>query len=304
MIEAPIGFAFGAGAVAAFNPCGFALLPAYLGLFLTAADEDGERGAAEVPVAARLVRAAGVATAVVAGFVAVFGLAGLLIARTAVTVQNYTPWITLVIGSALIPAGIAMLCGWTPKLRLPRIGRAGKGSGPAAMFWFGVSYATVSLSCTIPAFLVAVVTTFTEDGTAAGAVVFLAYTAGMASVLVLVTVAVATARAGLLAGMRRVLPWVNSAAGVLAVLAGAYVAWYGWYEIRVNAGGDPPEGPIRLVAETSGTVTGWVEALPAPALLGAGLAVSAALLAVAIRRTRHRTGHGPAAAEISRSTHT
>ncbi|HEX6337128.1 MAG TPA: hypothetical protein VFZ85_09245, partial [Jiangellaceae bacterium] len=30
----PLGFAFAAGTVSAFNPCGFPLLPTYLGLFL------------------------------------------------------------------------------------------------------------------------------------------------------------------------------------------------------------------------------------------------------------------------------
>src|SRR3990170_297595 len=30
----PVGYAFGAGMVSTVNPCGFALLPAYLGLYL------------------------------------------------------------------------------------------------------------------------------------------------------------------------------------------------------------------------------------------------------------------------------
>jgi hypothetical protein len=37
----PLGYAFGAGMVAAVNPCGFALLPAYLALFLGGRDADG-----------------------------------------------------------------------------------------------------------------------------------------------------------------------------------------------------------------------------------------------------------------------
>lgn len=35
-IIAPLGFAFGAGVAAAFNPCGFAMLPAYMGLYMGA----------------------------------------------------------------------------------------------------------------------------------------------------------------------------------------------------------------------------------------------------------------------------
>ena len=37
---APLGFAFAAGMVAAVNPCGFAMLPAYMGLYLGANDTD------------------------------------------------------------------------------------------------------------------------------------------------------------------------------------------------------------------------------------------------------------------------
>ena len=41
---APLGYAVGAGMLAAVNPCGFAMLPSYLGLYLGAAgdaDADG-----------------------------------------------------------------------------------------------------------------------------------------------------------------------------------------------------------------------------------------------------------------------
>lgn len=289
MIDAPLSFAYSAGAVAAFNPCGFALLPAYLGLFLAGdADHDGTgdvRGAATVRAWAR---AAAVAVAVATGFVAVFGVAAVLISQTAVTVQRYTPWATLVIGIALVPAGLAILAGWTPKLRLPRAGRrqAG-GTGAVAMFWFGVSYATVSLSCTIPAFLVAVVGTFAADGAGSGVLVVLAYAAGMVSVLLTVTVVVATARQGALAYMRRVLPYVNTTAGALAAIAGAYVAYYGWYEIQVNGGGDPPDGPLALVGRGSGRITSWVDAVPPLALFAVA---SAAAIGISLTMMRTRKG--------------
>src|SRR4051812_47269924 len=106
MIDAPVGFAFSAGAVAAFNPCGFALLPAYLSAFLAGdAEERPSVG-----------RAALVAAAVVSGFVVVFGIAGFLISQTAVTVQTWTPWLSVGIGVALVPVGIAMMRGWSPKV--------------------------------------------------------------------------------------------------------------------------------------------------------------------------------------------
>jgi cytochrome c biogenesis protein CcdA len=286
--DLPLGFAFSAGMVAAFNPCGFALLPAYLTVFL-AADEDTPRS---TPAALR--RAAAVAGSVALGFAAVFGIAGLLISRTAVTVHEYTPWLTVVVGLALIPVGIAMMRGWTPKLRLPAVRRAavtteGEQAGVVAMFWFGVSYATVSLSCTIPAFLVSVVGTFSSGSMLDGMLVFAAYAAGMAAILVILTIAVALARVGLVRGMRRVLPYVNIGAGALAVLAGAYVAYYGYWELRTLRGGSPPDGPITLVGEWSGKVTTWVDSVGSAWVLGlAAVTIAALVLGAAVRRRRDR----------------
>lgn len=43
------------------------------------------------------------------GFAAVFGVAGIAITQASVTVQRYTPWVSLVIGAPMVPVGIAML---------------------------------------------------------------------------------------------------------------------------------------------------------------------------------------------------
>lgn len=281
MLDAPIGFAFGAGAVAAFNPCGFALLPAYLSVFLAVAEDAAPSRAA----AAR--RALVVAGSVAAGFVLVFGVAGLLISQTAVTVQRYTPWLSVAIGLALVPIGVAIVRGWQPKVRLPVRRRRGEIDGTvASMFSFGISYATVSLSCTIPAFLVSVSTTFESGTLLAGLAVFAAYTAGMATVLGALTLAVATARTGAVNRMRGVLRWVGPASGVLAILAGAYVAYYGWYEIRLERGQSVPTGPIDAVGEVSGRVTEWVDGLGTPVLVGVGVLLLIAVVVPVLRARR------------------
>ena len=50
---APLGFAFAAGMAATVNPCGFAMLPAYLGLYMGS----GENGAGQPGPLTRLARA-------------------------------------------------------------------------------------------------------------------------------------------------------------------------------------------------------------------------------------------------------
>ena len=43
MIDAPLALAFAAGLVATVNPCGFAMLPAYLSYFVGTGDEEESR---------------------------------------------------------------------------------------------------------------------------------------------------------------------------------------------------------------------------------------------------------------------
>lgn len=86
-----LGFALAAGLLAAFNPCGFAMLPAYLALVVLG--EDGARGR---PAAASRALLATVMMA--AGFLVVFGAFGLVIAPAASQVQSALPAVTVVIG--------------------------------------------------------------------------------------------------------------------------------------------------------------------------------------------------------------
>lgn len=288
MLDAPIGFAFAAGSVAAFNPCGFALLPAYLSFFL--GNDLADDGATVGPVR-RVARAVRVAAAVSVGFAVVFGLAGIAITQASISVQRATPWISIAVGSALVPAGVAMAIGWQPKLTLPQPGsRATDDRGLLAMAWFGVSFAIVSLSCTIPAFLVAVASTFEDADPASGMAVFGAYTAGMAAVLGTLTVAVALAQGALVTRLRRALPHVQRLAGSLLAVAGAYVAYYGWYDIRTQQGRDVPTGPVDAVGDWSGQVTTWVDGLGNGPIVVAGVGLAALGLALTGRRASQQEG--------------
>jgi len=68
--RAPLGYALVAGMVASVNPCGFVLLPAYLGLYL--GDDKGVSGRRPIG------RAIVVSVTVTASFVLLFGLAGII----------------------------------------------------------------------------------------------------------------------------------------------------------------------------------------------------------------------------------
>lgn len=234
MLEGPFALALAAGMAATVNPCGFALLPAYLSAFvgMEAADEQPRaRGSA-------VMRAIAVSAVLTAGFVTVFGLFGLIVSPLSVRYQEYLPWATIAIGLCLLVLGVMMLLGRQPTLNLPKLDKGGADGTLASMYLFGVSYAVASLSCTIAGFLGVTAGTFRSGDVLSGVVLFVLYGLGMGVVVGVLTVAVALARDGVVARFRSWAPTINRVAGGLLAVAGAYVAYYGWFELRVFAGDD------------------------------------------------------------------
>lgn len=278
-----VSLAVGAGLVAAVNPCGFALLPAYLSLFVL---DDAPRSPA-----AAVGRALHATTALTSGFAAVFVTFGLVIAPVAGSVQSYLPAFTVALGLVVALAGGWLLAGRSLPT-LPARRRSKTAAGPRlvaswpAMVGFGASYAVASLGCTIAPFLAVVITSFRSGSTAAGVVLFAAYAAGMGLTVGVAAVAVALARRGLVTSMRRAGSVVPRLGGLVLAAAGAYVAWYGAWELRVlhgGAGADPVVSAAARIQEWLATRT---EAI---GLTGLIIAL-AALLAVALIPLRRRPG--------------
>ncbi len=279
LIDVSLSFALTAGMVAAFNPCGFAMLPAYLSWFVS---DDRAAGSSRAVAVARALVVAGAMTA---GFVIVFGVFGLLIEGVSSAVEDITKYLTVVIGALLVPVGVFMLLGREIKVKLPRMQRGGDSRGTGSMVLFGMSYATVSLSCTLPVFLAAVSGSFSDVGGVVGGIAtYVAYSLGMGLVIVTLTVAIALARDGLVRRLRSVLPYINRVSGALLVLAGLYVTYYGYWEIRLLRGDDVPEGPVAWVSDWSAQATERVDDI-GPWVIVAILVV---LLAAGLLRRRGR----------------
>jgi cytochrome c-type biogenesis protein len=284
---ADLTLALATGLVAAVNPCGFALLPAYL-TFLVVADAGGRRAA--------VTRALTLTAAMTAGFVGVFGLFGLVITPVAGSVAEHLPWVTVVIGLVLVALGGWLLAGRS----IPGLGKVGPGRTVTRSWWsmvaFGGSYALASLGCTIGPFLAVVGTSFSAGDSArdfaGGLALFVAYGLGMGATVGIVAVAVALARTSLVTRLRRAAPVISRAGGLLLVLAGAYVAYYGVYEVRVFDGGDASDPVVDAFGEVQSAVAGWLDGIGVlPVLAVFGVLVAAVVVgALTARRTGSRSG--------------
>ncbi len=280
-MELALAFPFSIGLVAAFNPCGFAMLPAYLSYFMGLDGSETDRVDDPGALLRNVVRAIVVGGVLTAGFMAVFGTVGVLV-NTVVSqgaIFERVPYATVAFGIALIPLGLAMVAGFNPTLRLPKMNRGTGDRQLSSMFMFGVSYAIVSLSCTAPLFLTQVVGSFTADGWFEGTATFLAYGAGMGAVITFLTLSLALARANVARNLRRVLPHVTRVSGVLLVAAGGYLITYGVWEIRVLRGQASSNALVQWFERLQFTVTNWVSDTT-PERLGVlvALALAGALL--------------------------
>ena len=290
-------FPFGLGLLAAFNPCGFAMLPAYLSYFLGIESKD--HGQRRLPT---VVRGLAVGLVMTLGFVVVFGSAGILFATIVSQgdALDVVPYVIIAVGVVaqkernldrkrvrrvcqasvpeqrevvrfaaatelqvvlMIPLGISLLMGRQLNLRLPKMNRGTGSRNMGSVFMFGVSYAVVSLSCTIPLFIAGVADTFTDDGIATGTGNFLAYAIGMGMVITFLTMSLALAKSNVAVSMRRVLPYVGPISGVVLVVAGIYMIDYGIWDYQLTIANNIDAGNLMVdeFLEFQNATNNWIQ---------------------------------------------
>ena len=258
---ATLAYPFSLGLVAAFNPCGFALLPAYLGYFIGVEQSDDARPSSGAQALGAMLRAMVVALTLTAGFVVVFGAFGALFETVLSqgTVLDRIGYVTIAIGAIMALLGLWLLAGRAINLRLPKMNRGTGSRGLGSVFMFGVSYAVVSLSCTIGLFIAAVATSFSADGVANGTANFVAYGVGMGAVITFLTLALALARSSVVPAMRKMFRWINPVSGLVLIASGVYVANYGWWELQVI---DDPLASnvfVEKFTEFQAAVSNWID---------------------------------------------
>jgi len=244
--------AFALGMVALINPCGFALLPAYLGFFLGLEDDEAEKRS----IILSLNRSQTVGLSMSAGFLAVFGILGLFLAGTITGLQEsgWLPRATVVIGIALVGLGIAMFAGFQPLVSIPKLNKGGGSRSVGSMFVFGISYAIASLTCTIGIFLSAIGTSANGASFGARFGSFISYGIGMGLLATVLTLAVGFGKKGLVNRFRSLLPKINLISAFVLVIVGIYVALYGiWSEQILDFDADPTPWINSIVT----TVEGW-----------------------------------------------
>ena len=239
MDTATLSLAIVAGVLATFNPCGFALLPAYMGM-IAAANEGRSKSQA-------LVGGLRFASGMTVGFILLFGTFGLVFAPFASAISRYLPIVTIIVGILIFVLGFWLLLG-------RKVGNGAvliKGWSPGESWFsqvgYGLTFAIVSLSCTLGPFLAVTGASIRSSDFIGIVFTFVAFALGMGAAVSFIAVATALTGSQVSVWMRSKSEVISRVTGSLVILAGLYVAWFGWFEWRVNSGeqiGDPIIGAV------------------------------------------------------------
>ena len=220
-------FSFGAGLLAAVNPCGFVLLPTYLMYFLGVSGRPGTQRST-------VRRALLVSAALSAGFMTIFVIVGGISRLFTDWLNQNAEYVALLIGVALVLLGIAMLFGYRLPFSTPKLDTGKRDQTVVSMYVFGLAYAVASIGCTLGPFSSIVLGTIDTDGFFQGIIAVILYGAAMSLLITTLTVTLALAQGGLLKSLRTGMKYVEIASAIVMILSGLYLTWYWFNDIRDN----------------------------------------------------------------------
>jgi cytochrome c biogenesis protein CcdA len=223
-----LAYPFVIGMASAVNPCGFALLPTYLGLYL------GTSAAEPRSWPSQLTRALLISLTMTGSFVLLFGAAGVLLEAAGAIVGPLLPWLSISVGVLLVIAGGRLIAGGSlnaqPVERLAdSLGATAGQVGLRGYAAYGLAFALSSLGCALPLFLSVIGAGFSDAHVLQDVVL---YALGLGSVVLILTLMVAIVGRGLLARVRGAGRILQPLGAVLLLATGGYVVYY-W----LSAGG-------------------------------------------------------------------
>jgi len=230
-LEGNFAYSFILGIMAAVNPCGFVLLPTYLVYYLgTELNREDENKTTT------LRRGLSVGIAVSSGFIGLFLVVGIISRAFTTVIRDNAKYAALVIGIGLVAMGIAMLFGWKLPIAQPDVSVQRKRT-TWNMFLFGIVYAIASIGCTIGLLISVILGSINRHGFVSGVISIVLYGLGMGLLVTSLTVALAFARVGLVATIKKSFKWFDKITAVFVVLTGLYLSWY-WLGAITDRGTD------------------------------------------------------------------
>lgn len=212
--------AFLAGVLSFFSPCSFPLLPSYIAYYVGREKEGGtiKKGFMQ-----------GLQPAL--GIIVFYSLIGVASVFAGELIKPYIPKLELIVGIIIIILGLVLL------LHIPMLSKStskfvGKISGVAqkskksGLFLYGIIYGAASAGCTAPVFIMIIIVAIAGGNLLQGAFVVFLYALGMALLMIIVTVLVATAKDTIIGKLKKTPKYINTICGLVLIAVGIYLIYY------------------------------------------------------------------------------
>jgi cytochrome c-type biogenesis protein len=222
-LETVLTVAFVAGVFATFNPCGFAMLPAYLSLAILDSSEKSSR-ATQIAKALKFSGLMGL------GIVATFSLFSIAIFPISTAIQKFLPYVTALIGLLITLFGIALIFKGPillKKIWSPNVPPTGSWK---TYILYGITFALGSISCTIGPFL-AVTSTSLGGSYLESLLSYIFYGLGFTVTIGVLAIATALSRELLIKRIRGASGLLEKIMGGLMAIVGLYLIYFAIYEL-------------------------------------------------------------------------
>ncbi|MFB9809194.1 cytochrome c biogenesis CcdA family protein [Haladaptatus pallidirubidus] len=156
------------------------------------------------------------------GIVLLYLLVGGVVLAVGQWIQPYISSLELLVGPIIIILGVGYYRGTSP-LRPVALPKRGEVSN-SEFFTFGMFYGVGSLACNLPVFLGIVLSSFFTAGFLSGLTVFVAFSAGMGTLMIGLSVVAGLSKGSLSLGQYAARAQTLGSAAF--VLIGLYVTWY------------------------------------------------------------------------------
>ena len=227
-----LGYSFIAGVLAAINPCGIVMLPAYLSLYVYSNSEDND-----ITTSKKIRNSLNIILFVGVGFVALFSLSAVIVSLSSELIGDLIPFLSILLSMLILYFGIGELKGeqiFSSKISSlsSKIGNP-KNTNPIGFILFGVSYGLASVGCALPIFISVVTKSINAQSNQKIFLDFISYSLGMLSVIAILTAATfisINSTKKLNTFFRK---WSYLVFGIFLTFAGIFMLSYWIYDLRL-----------------------------------------------------------------------
>ena len=227
-----LGYSFIAGVLAAINPCGIVMLPAYLSLYVYSNSDDND-----ITTSKKIRNSLNIILFVGVGFVALFSLSAVIVSLSSELIGDLIPFLSILLSMLILYFGIGELKGeqiFSSKISSlsSKIGNP-KNTNPIGFILFGVSYGLASVGCALPIFISVVTKSINAQSNQRIFLDFISYSLGMLSVITILTAATFISINSTKKLNNFFRKWSYLVFGIFLTFAGIFMLSYWIYDLRL-----------------------------------------------------------------------